>query len=39
MVEPPVSYLEATTPAAACEMAVVFGSAGCALLARRVLSL
>jgi hypothetical protein len=39
MVEPPVSYLEAPVPAAACEMAIIFGSAGCACLARRVLSL
>jgi hypothetical protein len=39
MVEPPVSYLEAPVPAAACEMAIIFGSAGCAYLARRVLSL
>src|SRR5271155_1148507 len=31
MVEPPVSYLESTVPAAACEMAIVFGSAGYAL--------
>jgi len=36
MVEPPVSYLEATVLAAACEMAMVFGSTGCAFLARRV---
>jgi hypothetical protein len=39
MVEPPVSYLEAAAPAAACEMVIVFGSASCACLARRVLSL
>ncbi len=39
MVEPPVSYLEATVPAAAYEMAIVFVSAGCACLARRVLPL
>jgi hypothetical protein len=39
MVEPPVSYLEALVPAAACEIAIIFRSAGCACLARRVLSL
>jgi hypothetical protein len=39
MAEPPVSYLESTVPAAACEMAIVFGSARCAYFACRVLSI
>jgi hypothetical protein len=39
MVEPPVSYLEVTVRTATCEMAIVFGSAGGAFLARRVLFL
>jgi hypothetical protein len=39
MVEPPVSYLESTVPAATSEMAVVFRSAGCARFACRVLPL
>jgi hypothetical protein len=38
MVEPLVSYLEATVAAAACEKVIVFGFASCACLARRVLS-
>jgi hypothetical protein len=36
MVEPPVSYLESTIPAAVSEMAAVFGSTGCGRFACRV---
>jgi|ERR1700722_18189382 hypothetical protein len=39
MVEPPVSYLESAVPTAACEMAIVFRSTGCAFFACRDLSL
>jgi hypothetical protein len=39
VVEPPVSYLESTVPAAVSEMAVVFGSAGCPRFPCRVLPL
>jgi hypothetical protein len=39
LVELPVSYLEFTVPAAACEMVIVFGSASCACFACRVLSI
>src|SRR5271168_5307415 len=39
MVEPPVSYLESTVPAAASERAISVGSAGRDCFARRVLSL
>jgi hypothetical protein len=37
MVKRLVSYLESTVPAAGCEVGIVFGSAGCACFARRVL--
>jgi hypothetical protein len=39
MVEPPVSYLEPTLPAAACEIAVSIRTASCAGFACRALSL
>ena len=38
MVESPVSHLESTVPTAVCEMATVFGSAGCVYFTCRVLS-
>jgi hypothetical protein len=39
MVEPPVSYLDSMVPTAACEMAIVFRSVGCACCACGVLSI
>ncbi len=39
MVEPPVSYLYFTVPTAACEMALVFRSTGCAYSVSRLLYL
>ncbi len=38
IVEPPVSYLESTVPAAACKMIIVSGSVDCGPFAYRVLS-
>src|SRR2546423_11474568 len=38
MVKPPVSYLGATSPAAACQRGVSIGTAGCACLTYRTLS-
>ena len=39
MMDPPVSYLESTVPAAACEMAIVFRSVGYAYFACRPIDL
>jgi hypothetical protein len=39
MVEPPVSYLDPTVPAVARQIGVSIGTAGCACLVRRTLSL